>query len=73
MNNNFLIDFQSMTIEQLKQWIISQNLTLEELETYNKGTEMLDKAAQLNNYSANRVWLALIAYVIYKLKGGKEE
>ena len=71
MNNSFLIDFQSMTIEQLKQWIISQNLTLEELETYHKGTEMLDKAAQLNNNSANRVWLALIAYAIYKLKGGK--
>lgn len=71
MNNNFLIDFQSMTIEQLKQWIINQNLTFEELETYHKGTEMLDKAAQLNNNSANRVWLALIAYAIYKLKGGK--
>ena len=50
MNNNFLIDFQSMTIEQLKQWIISQNLTLEELEPYNKGTEMFDKASKLNNY-----------------------
>ena len=71
MNNNFLIDFQSMTIEQLKQWIISQNLTFEELETYHKGTEMIDKAAQLNNSSANRVWLALILYCMYKIKGGK--
>lgn len=71
MNDNFLIAFQSMTIEQLKQWIISQNLTFEELETYNKGTEMIDKAAQLDNDSANRVWLALIAYAIYKLRGGK--
>ena len=71
MNNNFLIDFQSMAIDQLKQWIINQNLTLEELEPYNKGTEMLDKTAQLNSDSANRVWLALIAYAIYKLKGGK--
>ena len=71
MNNNYLIEFQYMTIEQLKQWILSQNLTFEELEAYKKGTEMLDKAAQLNNDSANRVWLALIAYAIYKLKGGK--
>ena len=71
MNDNFLIAFQSMTIEQLKQWIISQNLTFEELETYNKGTEMIDKAAQLDNDSANRVWLALIAYAMYKLRGGK--
>ena len=71
MNNNFLINFQSMTIEQLKQWITSQNLTFEELEAYNKGTEMLDKTAQLNNNSANKVWIALIAYAIYKLKGGK--
>ena len=71
MNNNFLIDFQSMTIEKLKQWIINQNLTFEELETYNKGTEMINRASQLDNNSANRVWLALIAYAIYKLKGGK--
>lgn len=71
MNDNFLIKFGNMTIEQLKQWIISQNLTFEELETYKKGTEMIDNAAQLNNNSANRVWLALIAYAIYKLKGGK--
>ena len=71
MNNNFLIDFQCMTIEQLKEWIEKQNLTLDELETFIKGKEMLDKAAQLNDKSSNKVWLALIAYAIYKLKGGK--
>ena len=71
MNNNFLIDFQSMTIEQLKDWILSQNLSLKELEAYNKGTEMIDKVSQLDRESANKVWIALIAYSIYKLKGGK--
>lgn len=71
MNNNFLIDFQYMTIEQLKEWIEKQSLTLDELETFKKGKEMLDKAAQLNSQSSNKVWLALIAYAIYKLKGGK--
>lgn len=59
-----------MTVEQIKQLIAEQNLTLDELETFNKGTEMIDNAAKLENSSANRVWLALIAYAIYKLKGG---
>ena len=71
MNNNYLIDFQYMTTEQLKTWIESQNATIEEIETFNKGKELIDKAYQLSNPSSTKVWLALVAYVVYKLKGGK--
>lgn len=69
MNNSLIPDFYKMTIEQLEKWISSQNLTSQELETFKKGTEMIDSASNLND--ANKVWIALIAYSIYKVKGGK--
>lgn len=68
MNINIIADFQSMTIEELRKWLISQSLTIDELEAYNKGTEMLDKVAKLDSNSSHKVWIALVAYAIYKLK-----
>ena len=63
---------KSMTIEQIRDWILSQNLSIEEMEAYNKGTEMIDKAAQLNNVSANKVSTENIKRSIDKAKHEKE-
>ena len=71
MIDNLMYMMQTTTVEQLKTVIDKNTFADKNLKDFNKGTEMLDKAAQLNNNSANRVWLALIAYAIYKLKGGK--
>ena len=68
-----------LSAAELGKEILARNLGPKEvvryfadrIEAYNKDTEMIDKAAHLRNESANKVWLTLIAYSIYKLKGGK--
>lgn len=45
---------------------------MKELETFNKGKELVDKLSELNNeQSSKKVSLGLMAYILYKRNGGK--
>lgn len=45
---------------------------MKELETFNKGKELVDKLSELNSEESYRkVSIGVIAYILYKRNGGK--
>lgn len=62
----------NMSIEELNDWIASQVYSDKEKEAVEKGKRMIDKLSEFSvNDSPNKVMITLIAYTIYKAKGGK--
>jgi butyrate kinase len=62
----------NMTVEQLKKEIDNQSFANEELIAFNKGKDMIDEFYKLNsNDSYAKVAISLMAYTLYKEKGGK--
>lgn len=72
MDLNIINQLCNMSVEQLWNWIEKQTYLCEELEELKKGKEMIDKLSEFNiNKSSNKVIIGLLAYSIYKAKGGK--
>lgn len=72
MNNIFLTEFQSITIEQLKAEINKNPFVGKNLKDFNKGKEMVDNLLELNKTNVDdSVKYALLLYCMYKIKGGK--
>ena len=70
--NDKLIELLNMSSTELLSEIAKQNYNMKELETFNKGKELVDKLSELNNeQSSKKVSLDLIAYILYKRNGGK--
>ncbi len=70
--NDKLIELLNMSSTELLNEIVKQNYNMKELETFNKGKELVDKLSELNNEeSSKKVSLGLIAYILYKRNGGK--
>lgn len=70
--NDKLIELLNMSSTELLNEIAKQNYNMKELETFNKGKELVDKLSELNNeQSSKKVSLGLIAYILYKRNGGK--
>lgn len=70
--NDKLIELLNMSSTELLNEIAKQNYNMKELETFNKGKELVDKLSELNNEeSSKKVSLGLIAYILYKRNGGK--
>lgn len=62
----------NMSIEELKDWIESQVYSDKEKEAVEEGKRMVDNLSEFSaNDSPNKVMITLIAYTIYKEKGGK--
>lgn len=72
MDLSIVNQLSNMSIEQLYNWIANQMYSKKELEAFNKGKEMVDKLSEFSvNDSSNKVMLGLVAYTIYKIKGGQ--
>jgi len=72
MDLNIINKLNNMSIEELYSWIASQTYSGKELEAFIKGKEMVDKLSEFSiNDSSNKVMIGLIAYSLYKIKGGK--
>lgn len=70
--NDKLIELLNMSSTELLSEIVKQNYNMKELETFNKGKELVDTLSELNNEeSSKKVSLGLIAYILYKRNGGK--
>lgn len=70
--NDKLIELLNMSSTELLSEITKQNYNMKELETFNKGKELVDKLSELNSEeSSKKVSLGLIAYILYKRNGGK--
>lgn len=70
--NDKLIELLNMSSTELLSEIAKQNYNMKELETFNKGKELVDKLSELNSEeSSKKVSLGLIAYILYKRNGGK--
>ena len=70
--NDKLIELLNMSSTELLSEIAKQNYNMKELETFNKGKELVDKLSELNNEEySKKVSLGLIAYILYKRNGGK--
>lgn len=70
--NDKLIELLNMSSTELLNEIAKQNYNMKELETFNKGKELVDKLSELNSEESYRkVSLGLIAYILYKRNGGK--
>ena len=70
--NDKLIELLNMSSTELLNEIAKQNYNMKELETFNKGKELVDKLSELNSEeSSKKVSLGLIAYILYKRNGGK--
>ena len=70
--NDKLTELLNMSSTELLSEIAKQNYNMKELETFNKGKELVDKLSELNNEeSSKKVSLGLIAYILYKRNGGK--
>ena len=72
MDLNVINKLNNMSIEELYSWIASRTYSGKELEAFIKGKEMVDKLSEFSiNDSSNKVMVGLIAYSLYKIKGGK--
>lgn len=72
MDLNIINELNKMSIEELYSWITLQTYSEKELEAFIKGKEMFDKLSEFSiNDSSNKVMIGLIAYSLYKIKGGK--
>jgi len=69
MNNNVLWMLQTMTLDQLKKEIDSNNFVDKKLKDYEKGKGAIDSLKELQNIDQD-VQYALLVYAIYKIKGG---
>ena len=70
--NDKLIELLNMSSTELLNEIVKQNYNMKELETFNKGKELVDKLSELNNEeSSKKVSLVLIDYILYKRNCGK--
>ncbi len=70
--NDKLIELMSMSSTELLSEIAKQNYNMKELETFNKGKELVDKLSELNSEESYRkVSIGVIAYILYKRNGGK--
>lgn len=70
--NDKLIELLNMSSTELLSEIAKQNYNMKELETFNKGKELVDKLSELNNEeSSKKVSIGVIAYILYKRNGGK--
>jgi len=70
MNNNVLWMLQTMTLDQLKKEIDSNNFVDKKLKDYEKGKSAIDSLKELQNIDQD-VQYALLIYAIYQAKGGK--
>ena len=62
-----------MNLDELYGWIALQTYSEKELEALTKVKEMVDKLSEFSmNDSSNKVMIGLIAYSLYKIKGGKQ-
>lgn len=67
-----LIELLNMSSTELLNEIAKQNYNMKELETFNKGKELVDKLSELNSEESYRkVSIGVIAYILYKRNGGK--
>lgn len=74
MNFSIINQFCDMSMKELYDWIENQTYLGKELETFKKGKEMIDKLSEFSvDDSPNRVMIGLIAYTIYKARGGKND
>ena len=70
--NDKLIELLNMSSTELLNEIAKQNYNMKELETFNKGKELIDKLSELNSEESYRkVSIGVIAYILYKRNGGK--
>ena len=70
--NDKLIELLNMSSTELLSEIAKQNYNMKELETFNKGKELIDKLSELNSEESYRkVSIGVIAYILYKRNGGK--
>ncbi len=70
--NDKLIELLNMSSTELLNEIAKQNYNMKELETFNKGKELVDKLSELNSEESYRkVSIGVIAYILYKRNGGK--
>ena len=70
--NDKLIKLLNMSSTELLSEIAKQNYNMKELETFNKGKELVDKLSELNSdESYRKVSIGVIAYILYKRNGGK--
>lgn len=70
--NDKLIELLNMSSTELLSEIAKQNYNMKELETFNKGKELVDKLLELNSdESYRKVSIGVIAYILYKRNGGK--
>ena len=70
--NDKLIELLNMSSTELLSEITKQNYNMKELETFNKGKELVDKLSELNSEESYRkVSIGVIAYILYKRNGGK--
>jgi len=74
MDFSIINQFCDMGIKELYDWIENQTYLGKELEAFKKGKEMIDKLSEFSvDDSLNRVMIGLIAYTIYKTRGGKND
>ncbi len=73
MDISIINQFCNMSLKELYDWIENQTYLEKELETLKKGKEMIDKLSEFSvNDSSNKVMIGLIAYTIYKTRGGSK-
>lgn len=73
MNLNIIDQLCKMNLDELYGWIAMQTYSEKELEALTKVKEMVDKLSEFSmNDSSNKVMIGLIAYSLYKIKGGKQ-
>lgn len=74
MELNIINQLCKMSVDELYSWIESQMYSRKEMEAFTKGKEMIDKLSEFStNDSSNKVMIGLIAYSLYKIKGGKHD
>jgi len=72
MNLNIIDQLWKMSLNELYSWIALQTYFEKELEALTKRKDMVDKLSEFSmNDSSNKVMIGLIAYSLYKIKGGK--
>lgn len=71
MNNDYILELQNMTIEELKEKLEQFIFNKEESEDAKSGREIIDNLLKLRSNSSERVGMYIALYTIYKLKGGK--
>lgn len=71
MNKDILLKLLGLTEEEIIEEVSKYNLSIKEIDAFNKGKDFGEKIAELDDLSKRRVILSLIYYGLANKNGDK--